>query len=355
MNLTVNSQRLATELRLLNKVVPSKPAIAILSHALLSADDHGFNLYATDMEIALSTDCQATITMPGQTALPVARLLSLVEQFPDDDVSIAADGAKVLVSCGAFKSRLQALPTRDFPRPAQLDGETSSLDGPAFRRMIDRTRYAINATAQKFIMQGALLQLSGGVAAMVATDGKRLAMATSGRTGPDARVVVPIKTLDMLASSDANDVKMFIGTKHLFFELGGRLLTTRTMTGEFPKYERIIPRDNGNIATITKGALTSALRRIVLVAEDNRAVYFSFSAGKLELTAQSAEVGAAVEALAVEYDGTSLKVCVNGSFVLDFLGAAQGGTVEFKLRDANSAMLMLDGDDHVGVVMLMKS
>lgn len=352
-NLNVNSQRLATELRLLNKIVPSKPAIAILSHALLSADDHGFNLYATDLELALSTDCQASVQVPGHVALPVARLLSLVEQFPDDDVVISADGTKVLVSCGAFKSRLQAMPTSDFPKPPMVEGPASLLDGPSFRRMIARTRYAVNATAQKFILQGTLLTLKEGVAMMVATDAKRLAMTTCGRTGVDARVIIPVKALDMLAQQDAAEVELTIGAKHLHFASNGRLLTSRTIDGEFPKYDRIIPRDNDKEVVVSKGMLTAALKRITLVAEDNRATYFSLSAGKLELSSQSAEVGQAVEPVTVEYEGEPLKVCVNGSFVLDFLDAASGASVTLKLKDAKTAMLMLDGDDHVGVVMLM--
>jgi DNA polymerase-3 subunit beta len=353
--LTVNSQVLATELRLLNKVVPSKPAIAILSHCLMSADDHGFNLYATDLEIALSTDCQASVSMPGKTALPVARLLSLVEQFPDDDVIIQADGTKVLVSCGAFKSRLQAMPVTDFPRPPQVEGGSSIIDGASLRQMIGRVRYAINATAQKFVMQGALLTLSGQVAAMVATDGKRLALTTSGREGKDERIIIPIKALDMLAGSDAAEVELTVGPKHLHFASQGRLLTSRTIDGQFPAYDRIIPRDNELSVVVSRTALMAALKRIVLVSEDNRAVYFNVSAGKLELSSQSAEVGQAVEPLAVEYTGDALKVCVNGSYVLDFLEAASGAQVTLKFKDAKSAMLLMDGDDSVGVIMLLRS
>jgi DNA polymerase III subunit beta len=355
MNVAVNSQRLATELRLLNKVVPSKPAIAILSHCLMSADDHGFNLYATDLEIALSTDCQASVSMPGETALHVARLLSLVEQFPDDDVIIQADGAKVLVSCGAFKSRLQAMPVTDFPRPPQVEGDSSTLDGASLRQMIGRVRYAINATAQKFVMQGALLTLSGQVAAMVATDGKRLALTTSGREGKDERIIIPIKALDMLAGSDAAEVELTVGPKHLHFTSQGRLLTSRTIDGQFPAYDRIIPRDNELAVTVSKGVLMAALKRIVLVSEDNKATYFSITPGAIELSSQSAEVGQAIEAVACAYDGAPLKVCVNGEYVLDFLQAASGASVTLKFKDAKSAMLLMDGEDNVGVIMLLRS
>jgi DNA polymerase-3 subunit beta len=357
MQITVNSQALATELRAMNRIVPAKPAIAILSHVLLTANastaNGDLNFWATDLEVGLSSSCQATVMQPGKVALPLARFLSLVEQFQDGDVSIAVEDAKVAVTCGAFRSKLAALPAGDFPLAPPVDGQSNILDGDAFRQLIARTRYAINATSQKYVMQGALLTLAGPAAAMVATDGKRLALATAARTGTDASMVIPAKALDVLASS-AGDVEVTVGPRHLHFSYGGQSLSSRMIDGKFPTYERIIPRDNDKVVTVSRHDLSAALKRIVLVSEDNRATYLLIESGTLTLASRSAEVGQADEAVRAEYDGPSLKVCVNGSFVLDFLEAASGATIALHLKDANSAMLMMDGEDHIAVLMLMK-
>lgn len=354
MIVTVNSQLLAVELRLLNRVVPTKPAIAILSYALLRADE-GLHLYATDLEVGLSTDCSAQVSMPGAAALPVAKLLSLVEQFPDGDVVIKAEKSQVTVQCGAFKSRLQAMPVDDFPRPPQPEGPACTLNGDAFRKLIARARYAVNDAGGKYILKGALLTLRENVGAMAATDGKRLALSTMHRSGShDVRTVIPAKAMDAVAGSDG-DVELTVTPRHLFFASGGRLLVSRTIDGEFPKYEKIIPLSNDKLVNVDRQALASALRRVNLVAEDNRAVYFNLSEDLLELSSSSAEVGSASEPVRVNYDGTPLKVCINGAFVLDFLNAASGQTIVMKLNDANSPALLTDGDDHVGVIMLMKA
>ncbi len=354
MQIVVNSQILATELRLLNKITPQKPAIAILGHVRISADD-GLHLYATDMEVGLSTSCPARVERPGVLALPAARLLALVEQFPDADVSIGVDKGQASVTCGAFRSRLQSLPANDFPASPEVSGTSYQLDAEAFRQLIARTRYAVNAASSKYILKGALLTMTGDGAAMVATDSRRLALATMARTGPDGSMVVPVKALDMLAGGgEQGMLEVTVGDKHIAFALNGRLLASRTIDGKFPAYERIVPQDNDLTVTVDRLALTSALRRIVLVSEDNRATYFAASAGQLELTTQSAEVGAAAEVVKALYDGTPLKVCVNAGFVLDFLNAASSSTVTLKLKDAKSPMLLMDGDDHVGVIMLLK-
>ena len=354
MNLTCNSQSLAKELRLFSKIAPSKPPLPILSHVLLRAEDT-LRLSATDLEIGLRTTCTAQIEMPGVVALPVAKLLQMVEQFHDTDVSISLDKTHVLIKCGAFKSRLQAMQADDFPTLPEPEGISSTIDAKDFRQMIDRTRYAIVESGGKYLLQGALLTLSGPVAAMIATDGKRLSLATMSRTGADARFVIPAKTLDVLSSSaDIGEIELTVGERHLFFAAGGRLLISRTLDGEFPKYERIIPRDNNKIVTVERGVLTAALKRVGLVSEENRAVYLQLTGQSMELSSSSAEVGSADEQIAVGYTGPDLKICVNGTYLLDFLDAAAGQTVTIALKDANSAALLTDGENHLAVVMLMK-
>lgn len=356
MNIVVNSQRLAAELRLLNRIVPTKPAIAILSHVLFSTNEDGLHLYATDLEVALSTTCQAQVNESGRVSLPAARFLGLVEQFPDADVTIAFDKGKVAVSCGEFHSKLQAMPVDDFPQLPPVDGPVNTLDVDVLTQLIDRTRYGISATTQKFVLQGAFLTMAGGIAAMVTTDGKRLALATVGHTGADAKMVIPLKALDILHTADGRDVEITVGHQHLQFTYNGRTLTTRTLEGKFPAYERVIPKDNDVLVSVDRGALTAALRRIVLVSEDNRATYITLGNGAITLQSQSQEVGSAVERVKADC-AAEMKLCVNGSFMLDFLTTSARQTITLKLKDASTAMLMLDGtveEDHVGVIMLMK-
>lgn len=354
MNVTVNSQLLAAELRLLNRIVSTKPAIVILSYVLVRANEQ-LNFWATDLEVGLSCNCQAQVNEPGAVALPVAKLLALVEQFADEDVVIASEKQHVVVKCAAFKSRLQALPPDDFPAVPEVRGQSSVIDAGALMQLIARTRYAINVIASNFALNGALLTLTDQVAAMVATDAKRLALATVSRTGPDARVVVPAKVLDALVWHLDSDCELTVGDRHLFFASAGRLLISRTIDGDlFPKYERIIPRNNDLSLTVDRAALSAALRRVNLVSDKNCAVYFDVRPSQLMLSSSSAEVGSAEEVVQIGYDDRPLKICINGGYVLDFLNAAQGGTVTMTLKDEKSSALLMDGADHVAVIMLMR-
>lgn len=371
MNITLQTAALDTELSLLSKVVHTKPTIPVLSNVLFSATD-SLTLQATDLELGLISKVEASITEPGRITLPVKKLQELIKQF-SGDVNITTDGTHVKVSSGAFKSRLQALAANDFPQLPTVEGDSAVLSAYAFRQLIDKVSYAINPEEKRFQMGGSLLSLNGAMV-MVATDGKRLSSALSAYEGPAlSNTILPKKTLDVLAASTyVGDIEFSKGERHLFFQMGPRLLISRMLDGEFPNYDRIIPRLPDTIGpagekirgTIGYGkayeivadrtAFASALRRVGLVSEKNQACYIEMSAGKLALSAQSAEIGSADEELPATYSGEPLKICCSWRYVLDFLEAATSPTVTMEAKNELQPLLFTD-ENLVGVVMVMRT
>lgn len=359
MRATINSQQLAVELRLVNKVTPTNPAIAILSHVLLRATADGMlHFYATDTELGLTSSCEATVHEAGSVVLPLAKLLALVEQFVNDDVHLTLEKRAVAVTCGAFVTRLQVMSVDDFPSVPQQPPAAFSIDGVALARLVGKVRYATAATAQKHVLQGALLSVQGGTAAMVATDGKRLALTASAVDTPAEvaqRLVIPSKALDTLTSMAVGPLTLCADGRHLFFIMGTRTLSSRMLDEQrFPAYERAIPRDHDKVLHLGRQDFTAALKRITLIAEDNSAVFADLAPGKLTLSSAASGVGTAEEAIAVEYDGPALRVCINGAHTLDYLKVAENQTVKVTLKDDRGSMLLTDGPDHVGVIMLMR-
>ena len=355
MKITINSQALGTELRVLNKIVPSKPVIPVLSHILFTADSQ-LQLYATDLEVGLTTPCEARIDEPGTMALPAAKLLSMVERFPDSDMTLATDKQQGRITCGAFRSNMQVLPAEDFPQPSPVEGTAFSIEGSALRWLISKAKHAVSTEASRGILQGALLNVAGSTAALVATDSKRLTLATVAGSGADTKIVIPSKTLDLLEKLlEDSSISITVGERHLFFEVGKRLLTSRTIDGQFPAYERIVPRNNDKVVQLDRVAWTAALQRVVLAAEEHGATWFSISPGSMLMQATSASVGAAEESNAVGYEGEPLEILVNAHYVLDFLEVCAEPTVTMLLKDASSAALLQDGRDCFAVIMLMRA
>jgi DNA polymerase-3 subunit beta len=212
---------------------------------------------------------------------------------------------------------------------------------------------------------------------LVATDGHRLALATvrrgaeaAGDTAPaapvppaaGARIILPKKTLQELGRllAEAQDTVVFTRSEnHLFFEAGGRTLISRVIDGQFPAYDRVIPRNNDKRIEFDRDRLSSAVRRVALLSnERSRAVRFSMEPGQVEVTSSSQEFGDAREVLMVEYDGTAVQVCFNATYVLDFLAAVETERVVLEFKDEVSQALMrpigAEGYDYLYVIMPMR-
>lgn len=357
MQIIVNTQAFADVLRRLNGIVPAKPALPLLAHALVQAEMGALHFYATDHEIGLSTACPADVRTPGAVALPVKRTLDIAEQLPDADLLIEQRGAHVHLTCGAFRGRLQAMPADGFSSPPQMAGELAALPCAALLAMINRVHYCIADKGTKFTISGALLTVTEKVVALVATDGKRLSVATMpGVPGEAKSMILPAKCLDAITSIFSGPTIAFVQSgNHLFFADDRHLLASRMLEGQFPAYDRIIPKDVQNKAVLERAALASALRRVGQVAGDSMATYFDFSEDGLEITSSSAEVGDAAERVPAAYQGVKMRICCSWSYVLNFLDASEGQAATLSIKDEKSPLLLTDGPDHLSVIMTMRA
>lgn len=355
MIVTVQLNDLVEELRLLNKIAPAKHALPILSHILMTADDK-LTFFATDLELGLRTSCPAEVLQSGVLALPAAKLLALVECFADPVVTLTRDDKVVKITCGGHTSRLQALSAVDFPKLAEVEGDSYTISSAGLRNLIKHTRYAVDEANLKFIMKGALLSLNPTTAAMIATDSKRIAVATMTYDGASAEILLPVKTLDLLASqTDNSDTEITVGPRHLFFSSNGRLLISRALESKFPNYQRMIPQACPIVMTVGRDHLAAALRRVALSAGESNQIYLDVGPGQLDLSARSAEVGDSQERVAVAYDGAPLKVSINAQLLLDTLECASNPSVVMQLKDEISPMLVCDGEQHLAVIMTMRA
>jgi DNA polymerase-3 subunit beta len=148
-------------------------------------------------------------------------------------------------------------------------------------------------------------------------------------------------------SSDDGEIEFGQDESHLFFQIGRRLLTSRKLTGQFPNYEAVLPRDANKTLVIERGELQEALRRVAQLADQrSHAVKFMLSNEGLEVSSSSPEYGEAKEIIEKEFKGDTIAIGFNAQYLLDFLGAAAEGPISFELKDEQSAgQLRPTGDD----------
>jgi DNA polymerase III subunit beta len=365
MELVVRKNDLLRELQFFQGIVERKNTIPILANVLIEADGNEVRLLATDLEVSLRSRCDASVAKGGVLTLPAKKLFEIIKALPDSDVRIEQDGTNVKVAAERFESRMATLPREDFPTLPEPQGTTVTISRKALGEMIDKTQFAITGEDTRYYLNGALLVIKGKEMTMVATDGHRLALVNVTRESPataDKRAIIPKKTLTelsrLLADGDG-DVTYELGENHQFFNVGGRLLISRINEGQFPAYERVIPKGNDKKIAFERDRLTSAVKRVAILANDrSRAVKFDIAAGKVDISSSSPEFGDAHEQVAVDYAGAPLQICFNERYVSDFLNVVKTDTVELELKDEVSQAVMrplrAEGYDYTYVIMPMR-
>jgi len=369
MELVVRKNDLLRELQLFQGIVERKNTIPILANVLIEAKGEEARLSATDLEVGLRTTCAASVAKPGALTLPAKKLFEIIRALPDTEVRITEEKGSVKLLADRFDSRIQTLPREDFPALPEAGGApTTTLPRAAIREMVAKTQFAITGEDTRFFLNGALFVLRPGSMSLVATDGHRLALVNASRgessqkDAEESRAILPKKTLGelsrLLAESDG-DIGYERGENHLFFNVGGRLLISRMIDGQFPAYERVIPKGNDKHVEFERDRLMSAVRRVALMSnERSRSIKFQVDKGKVEVLSSSPELGEAHETLPVDYSGAAVQICFNAQYVVDFLTVVTTDTVALDLKDdvSQAVMTPIGGEDgeYVYVIMPMR-
>jgi DNA polymerase III subunit beta len=369
MELVVKKNDLLRELQLFQGIVERKNTIPILANVLMEARGNEIRMLATDLEVGLRSRCDAAVEKGGSLTLPAKKLYEIVKALPETDVRIAEDKNGVKVAADRFDSRMQTLPKEDFPAVPEASGVVSAtLPRAALREMVAKTQFAITGEDTRYFLNGALFILQPSSMSLVATDGHRLALVTverpksPGKVAEEVRAILPRKTLwelGRLLGEGEGDIRYERGENHLFFDIGGRMLISRMIDGQFPAFERVIPKGNNKRIEFERERLTNAVRRVALLSnERSRAVKFQLDKGKVEVTSSSPEFGEAKETLLVDYADASMQICFNAQYVMDFLGAVGTDHVALELKDEVSQAVMkpvgTEGYEYTYVIMPMR-
>jgi len=371
MELVVRKNDLLRELQLFQGIVERKNTIPILANVLMEAKGDEVRFLATDLEVGLRSKCQASVAKSGSLTLPAKKFYEIIKSLPETDITIQEDKGGVKVAADRFDSRMQTLPREDFPTlPEAGATPTATLSRASLKEMVAKTQFAITGEDTRYFLNGALFVLRPDSMTLVATDGHRLALVTVPRDAskarktddPEIKAILPKKTLGELSrllSEGDDDIRYERGENHLFFDVGGRLLISRMIDGQFPAYERVIPKGNDKHIEFERDRLTNAVKRVALLSnERSRAVKFQIDKNKVDVTSSSPDLGEAHETITVDYQGPPLTICFNAQYVLDFLSAVGTDVVSLDLKDEVSQAVVkpvgAEGYDYTYVIMPMR-
>src|SRR6201994_1309850 len=303
MEITVSRQELVKELTATQSVVERKTTIPILSNFLVEAEGDKLNITATDLDQAIRTSATVKVKKPGSCTIPARNLYDYIKLLPDGDIAIKLlENHWVQIRSGRSNTKMVGMARANYPQVPEFPAVTAtSIPAVALKTLIARTIFAISNEESRYTLNGALLILKAESIAMVATDGHRLSYVEKPDTpfegiSGEKRILIPRKALaelqSLLGSTDAENIEFADDDLWLFFRVGHRTLSSRKLTGQFPNYEAVMPRDNSRFAVVRTAELSSAIGRVAQFADErSHAVRLRLEQNELKVSAQSNEAG----------------------------------------------------------------
>lgn len=367
MKFVISREALLKPLNLVAGVVERRQTLPILSNVLLVLEGNQLSITGTDLEVELvgRVVLEKSPEAGGEVTLPAKKLADICKSLPDGcEIEIAETDKKVTVRSGRSRFTLSTLASTDFPAiEDSSDGSGFCIKQGDLKRLIDRTSFAMAQQDVRYYLNGMLWEIQADQFRVVATDGHRLAICTlpvSIDSSEKNQVILPRKGVMELAKlmmNESEEVELIIGNNHIRAITTDFTFTSKLVDGKFPDYERVLPRTINKTVFGNRTDLRQAFSRAsILSNEKYRGIRLLLSNGTVQIIANNPEQEEAEETVSVDYEGESLEIGFNVSYLLDVLSVLSGEQVKVSLSDGNSSALLEESveSDSVYVVMPMR-
>jgi DNA polymerase-3 subunit beta len=374
MKLTVNRSELWQGISTVLDVVPSKPALPVLSNILLVAEENILSISATDLDLSIRTQVPASVEKTGTITVPARTFAEIVKEWPEAELSIEVEDERLKLSgrlgdeeSGEGAYSLSGMAADDFPSmPTSLEGvsisfgESEDMSAHILLDMINKTSFAVSRDDTRPVLNGVLWRLDVEGMQMVATDGSRLAsyrraldLKSQIKADEEAAVIVPPQALTQMSKllgGHEGSVDITLGETQLLLNTGSTYLLSRLIEGPYVDYGQVVPKENDKCLRVTNETLLPAVRRVsILSSSYTRQVRLKLDGKSIELSAASPEIGGeAREVISSSFDGEDMEIGYNAQFLMEILRKMDGPEVRFELNNDVTAALLKPGEDREG-------
>lgn len=364
MKFVVAKQSLAQVITHIQNVVPAKPSLPILTNIHLETRGQQLIVTATDLTVGMQCTVEARVLEEGETTLPAKRFFSLIKELTAMHIEISTnshDVSEIIADSSTF--RLNGMATSSYPTLPELAGATKfKIKQAHLKEMLYSTSFAVSKEDNRYALTGVYLAIDNRIATCVGTDGKRLArhhVSIDIDGAFSCEYILPAKMVDevqkMLEDSEDEEATVYLLTDKVAIDTGSALIVSKLLTGEYPEYERVIPKHSSLQIALHRDELVSLLRQISLfVSDSNQSVRFTFDAGELILSANNVHIGEGKVSMPVNYTGQTLDIAFNPGFFLDVLRHTKDETVKLGLTDSYNPGVVTDSSSSLFVIMPMR-
>lgn len=345
-----------------NGAVEKKNTIPVLQNIKIVVENDKVILSATDMDILITSTFACDMKDSGATTVPAQMFFDIVRKIPDGAILVKLEkNANLQIKAGKSKYNLPCIDASEFPALSESEiSQEIEIDGAKIAKMIDKTRFAISNDETRYYLNGLFLQSyikdDKKEIRTVATDGHRLAMSFSQYdANEEFSIIIPRKSVNEIRRiiDGAKNIKIGVSRSKIKIIADNSTIISKLIDGEFPDYEKVLPKNNNNIALVNRKLFFDCVDRVSTVASDkHRSVKIVVENGKMSLQVGSDDNILAFEEMDLNYSGERIETGFNSRYLLDIISQIDKEEIIFRLRDTMSPAL-IEAQDMNSVFVIM--
>ncbi|MBP0030189.1 DNA polymerase III subunit beta [Roseofilum sp. Guam] len=370
MKLVCTQSDLSTNLSLVSRAIPSRPSQPILSNVRFIADlqNQEVSLTAFDLSLGIQARFPATVEEDGDLALPAKLLNDMISRLPSGDLTLETDSddgetldPNVTITCSCGRYQLRGLDPEDYPALPIIDtGEILTLPSAAILEGLRGCLFATSLDETKQVLTGVHLTVKEDSVEFAATDGHRLAVVTTSTEKDEEENVTPIQSnipfevtvpgralreIERMIGSHKEDISvdLTVDEGQVVFQLPSCRLNCRTLDGQYPAYEQLIPQVFERQIDLDRRQLLSSVERIAILADQkNNVIMFSLQGDTQEviLSVEATDVGSATESISATISGEDLQIAFNVKYLVDALKAIPSQELKIQVNTADKPVIL---------------
>lgn len=371
MHFTVEKEYFLKGLTRVQGIVEKRNTIPILANVLIEATENGINLTATDLEVGMKSFYPAKIIKPGKITVSAKKIYEITKELPEKEISFQAkENCWVEIRCGKAIFNIVGLSAEEFPYFPYPEKENFiSINSNIIKEMIEKTYFSISTDETKYNLNGIYFKTEKtediSKLLLIATDGHRLSMISKNiQIDNDNElskgIIFPRKgifELKKMSDEDNSDINIGFMDNNAVIKKDKTIVIMRLVDGEFPDYNRVIPKQNDNIIEINRLDFLHSLKRMsILSNEKSKGIKLALKSNILEISSSNPEFGDASEEIEINYNGPEISIGYNARYIMDVLQNQDSEKIEIHIKDNLSPGIIkpLGDDDYLAVIMPMR-
>ena len=352
----------------LQSIVNKKNTLPILSNILIEAEENSLILSSTDMDISIKETINCNVIEQGSTTLNAQIMFDIIKKLPEtSEVEFISNDGKILtIRSNVSKFSLSCLPKDEFPiiDTNSSNAKRLTVESETLFNLINRTKFAISNEETRYFLNGLYFNLftkdDNCSLTLVGTDGHRLATSSSNIKKFNLElpgVIIPKKTINELSkllSENSNEIELEISSSKIIFFIDNLILISKLIDGNFPDYNKVIPKNNTNNLIINRSDLYAAVDRVSTIAnEKSPSIKFKFLNNVVNLSTVNNENSTATEDIKADYNGNEIEIGFNAKYIMDILDNLQGDEIKISLNDNSTPIIAQEQNSSDTIYVLM--